>query len=301
MKFLRPKSLDGILHADPHGAVHAKHRAQRERRRLTAIMVPALPSQERRNFPPELRSDTLILDEDGQWRKTTAPEEFARFLRKLSRRCDYWWDETTRHGKPTRMKRRTARPIEDLVVSVAPWLSDWIAGHNRTCTSPLPALSEIRNTWFVELLELLCRRRYVHALSLHADTADIHLDVICSRQLDGVRIGTTANRTIGPWIVCVDRQLRAGARVSPAKRAAFERSIANYRRRYGDAQPLDMQLAQMLDAVADRVIGAELILLKKAYAERVPENEERYRILQLQHLELARGALEQQQAPMQPL
>jgi hypothetical protein len=97
--------------------------------------------------------------------------------------------------------------------------------------------------------------------------------------------------------VCVDRQLRAAAKISSAKRAAFERSMANYQRRYGGAIPLDMEFARMLDAVADEVIGMELAPLKRGYANRVPELEEAHRRIKAQQIEAARLAIEADQYP----
>jgi hypothetical protein len=279
-------------HPDSRSRSHQEDKRQGEARRQTRwvpVSAPQHPSP-RRSFG-QLEGHEYRFDGEHWWR-CNLPEEFADYLEREARKRDFYRSRTRRNGVEVDM-RRPATPLENLTTTFAPWLSDWTAAEIAAKRDPRTRLAAIRNGWLEAVEAKLSAHRYILGYALHADTDDLHFDLILSRQDGlGVRIGQTGLRLAGPWCVGVDRQLRAGAQINGEKRSQLRRSVANFRHRYGgDAVPLDVQLARALDAAAEQVLGDELTPYREAYARRVPELERQHAAAELAALKAAETAL----------
>lgn len=294
----RPKTKRQLRHPASRSKSHRLDKQQGEARQETAwfgVEAPNRPSPQR-NFGPlqghEYRHDGKT------WQRCAEPEEFADFIEEEAKRRSWFMNRTSRKGVPVDMKRRV-QPLDILTTTFAPWLSDWTAAEIAVGRDPRPKLAGIRNGWLQMAAPLLAGKRYLLGYAFHADTADLHFDLVLSRQ-DGAggRIGETGLGLVGPWCCGCDRQIRAGATIHAEKRNQLQRSVANFRHRYGaEAKPLDVTLARALDTAADTVLGEELRPYREAYAQRVPELERQHAAAQLEVVETAREKLLQQAAP----
>jgi hypothetical protein len=231
---------------------------------------------------------------NGGWTRCADPEQYANYLEAEARRRNWFLDDASRHGKKIKMRRRVAIPIDIITVDFAPWLSDWILRQLMQGGDIRQKLEAIRNELQKAAIQKLTGKRYLLGDALHADTDDLHADFAVSRQ-DGLggRVGIAGLRLAGPWWVGVDRQIRAGAVISPDKAAMLERASANFQRRYPGESPLDIGLARALDAAADQVVGARLVPFKEDYARRVPQLEEEHIKAKLREAKAAVRALEE--------
>jgi hypothetical protein len=171
------------------------------------------------------------------------------------------------------MRRQVTTPIKVLTTTFSPWLSDWTYQNLSMKERVLEKLTLIRNRWIEAAMDLLGGLAHVLGYSFHADTSNPHFDLCLSRQDgQGGRIGPAGLKLVGPWVVGVDRQLRAGAKISAEKMAQATRSVCNFARRYPEkgVQPLDMQLAEKLDIASAQVLGQELETYRVEYVRMVP-------------------------------
>lgn len=271
-----PRTKRQLRHMDSLSHTHKLDKAAGERRSATRhIRVESGPSPSpKRSFPEELTGHAFMFNPAGDgWRRCSRPEEYADFVEKEHESRGFYVDTVIRDGRPRRMRRQAARPLQYLTVTFPPWASDWLEESFRANRNPLPSLARIRGDWLARTLPRVAERRFLVGLAFHADTDDPHFDLCCSRQDgSGARIGEPGLGLVGSWCVGVDRQIRCGAPVSFEKRDKFERDMANFARRYGhDAVPLDLQIARDFDAAVDKELGQEIEPFKRAYAARVPE------------------------------
>ncbi|MDX2186148.1 MAG: hypothetical protein SFV32_04375 [Opitutaceae bacterium] len=167
------------------------------------------------------------------------------------------------------------------------------------------ALGATRDGLLDAAFSLLSGKRHLLGYSFHADTDDLHFDLVVSRQDgQGGRIGDPGLHLAGPWTVGVDRQLRAGAQIGADKVRNFESNVAKFRARYGaEAIPLDVALARALDVGAEEAIGDDLAPFKSTYALGVPAQERAHQQAALQALDDAKRKLlgEDVESPEVPL
>lgn len=275
---------------------HQNDKRQGEARRETRFVpVDAPPRPSPQRAFDSLQGHEYIRD-GTEWKRCAGPEDFADFLEREARERSWYCSTTTRKGVPVEMKRPAATPIEVLTTTFSPWLSDWTESEIKAKRDPRKKLAEIRNRWLEEATRLLAKQRHVLGYSFHCDTDDLHFDLCLSRQDGkGGRTGEAGLRLVGPWCVGTSRQVQAGAVISKDKRRQLTRSVANFRRRYGDnAVPLDVALARALDAAAEAAIGPELKPHREAYAARVPELERQHAAAELAELEAAAKQVREQ-------
>jgi hypothetical protein len=295
----RAKTRRQLRHPASRSQSHRQDKRQGEARQQTTWLGVAAPPRPgpRRNFGP-LDGHEYTFDGD-RWHRCQEPEEFADHLESESKRRSWYVKETTRKGVAVTMKRQVATPLEILTTTFAPWLSDWTAAQIKAGHDPRPKLAALRSAWLRAVQAALAGKRHLLGYAFHADTDDLHFDLILSRQ-DGLggRIGDPGLLLVGPWCVGVDRQLRAGATIHPEKQSQLQRAVGNFRHRYGaEVKPLDVTLARALDAAADHELGEELRPFRAAYAKRVPELERQHTAAQLAVIEAAREKLLPAQNP----
>lgn len=300
--YSRARSRRQQRHPASRSKSHRLDKQQGETRQRTSwvgVEAPERPSQ-KRDFRG-LEGHEYIFDEQG-WKRCQNPESFADLLERKGRECGWYVGQTYRKGVPVSMRRPVATPVEVLTVSFEPALSDWTAAEIAAGRDPRRKLAAIRNLWLQSAQEKLAGQRYLLGYAFHADTDDLHFDLVCTRQDGkGGRIGRAGLGLVGPWMTSVDRQIRAGASIGAEKRSQFTRSVANFHHRSGKGVvPLDVTLARSLDKAADAVLGAEIVPFRQAYAARVPELELQHAEAQLATLEAVRDKLVQQVAPPSP-
>lgn len=281
---------------------HRVDKLQGEARQRTVwvgVDAPERPS--RRRCFTGLDGHEYTLD-GATWSRCNGPEDFADHIEEQSDLRSWYKKKTTRNGVPVDMKRRVDAPIEVLTTTFEPALSDWTAAELVVGRNPRPKLAAIRNLWLRVVQASLAGQRYLLGYAFHADTDDLHFDLVCSRQDGkGGRIGKPGLGLVGPWCVGTDRQVRVGATISEEKRSQLHRSAANFRHRYGtDAKPLDVTFARALDEAAETVLGEALTPFRTAYAASVPAMERKHAEAQLAKLDAARNKLLQQVAPPAP-
>lgn len=279
----RPKTRRQLRHAGSRSVSHKLDKQQGDERKETnwvGVDAPQRPSPER-SFPG-LTGHEFIREGDS-WRRCEDPEELANCIERENKRRSWFMDTTQRKGVTVEMLRRVKAALEILTTSFAPWFSDWTAAQLALGKDPRPQLAAIRTQWLGEAQKVLSGERHMLGYAFHADTDDLHFDLVLTRQDgEGGRIGGNGLGLVGPWCCGVDRQLRSGAEISAEKRSQMGRAVANFRRRHGkDAKPLDVQLARALDEAADEVIGPELQPYREAYAKKVPELERAHKRAQL--------------------
>jgi hypothetical protein len=300
--YIRAKTKRQRAHMGSRSKGHAADKAAGEiRAKFGYVRVDAAPR------PSPVRDLTSLggseyKHEGGKWVRLNDPEELSAWLDLADARLNWYNRDTTRNGKPVRMRTPVATPVAIFTINSAPWLSDWIADKLKK-NDPRPALCQIRDRLVAKVTARLDRRRYILAFAIHSDTSDLHFDFAISRQ-DGSG-GRLADRNgldfSGPWLVGTQRQVDAGATISSVKLKQLERDMANHRQRYGtNAVPLDVQFARDLDAIAAEVIGPELAAYRAAYARSVPELERAHATADLAELDQARSKLaEAAAAPFQ--
>lgn len=232
--------------------------------------------------PPPLTFEDLGLMgheykcEGRDWVRCVDAEEFADYVQQLGQSRNWFHDTTTRHGRPCRMLRRVGTPVEIHTTTFSPWLNAWIRAELQAGRDPRPTLAEIRNRWLAFVTTRFAGVRHVLGYSLHADTGNLHFDLVLTRQDGrGGRIGPTALRLVGPWACGTARQRDVGATISAEKSRRLGVMITRFRARYGAAAvPLDVELNRALDAAADAVLGDQLAPFKREYAASVPALEQ---------------------------
>jgi len=290
--FSRPRSRRQLRHPGARSASHQADKAAAEaRRELTPVFVPAarLPSPERPFTDLGLLGHEFLLEGD-EWRKCADPEDFSDSLESRAKALAWFYQQTTRRGKPARMRRKTPTPIEIVTVTFPPWLSDWALARLRSGDDPRASLAAIRTEWLEATMTVMAGKRHLIGYAFHSDTSDLHFDLVVSRQDgEGGRIGDAGLGLAGPWTVGVDRQLRADASIASDKKRRFAHNIAKFRERKGaEAIPLDVLLARALDNAAANVLGEELTPFIKTYAASVPRLEREHRKAALEVLDRAR-------------
>jgi hypothetical protein len=284
------KTVRQQRHPASRSESHIKDKQEGEARRRTSwvpVASPEPPSPKRDFAALGLTGHEFIL-EDNRWRLCQDGEEFADYLVAQARKRSEYMRKTRRHGNPVEVRTRVAAPIKVLTTTFSPWLSEWTFQKLSQGEPVSEKLKLIGNLWMAGALKLLKEYAYLLGFSFHADTSNPHFDLCLSRQDGkGGRIGPPGFGLMGPWVVGVIRQLRAGAKIAPEKRSQCQRSLDNFVRRYGkDASaPLDVHLARNLDIASDEVLGGELEVYRIAYAEQVPQ-------LEKQHAAAKRAALE---------
>lgn len=305
--FSRPHSPRQIRHPAARSASHRADKAAAEaRKESTTIRVPtpALVSPVRPFSAFGIESHEAIFDGEN-WRSCEGSEEFADYLEEKCQELSWFTQHTHRAGKPAKMRRKTPTPLEVITVTCPPWLSDWVFGRLASGQAPTAALEASRDALLDAAFALFEGKRHLLGYAFHADTYDLHFDLIVSRQDgQGGRIGESGLHLAGPWTVGVDRQLRAGAEIGADKERNFERNIGKFRARYGvEAVPLDVALARALDEGTEKAIGIDLAPFKSAYALGVPAQERAHQQAALQALEDAKRKLlgEDVESPEVPL
>lgn len=269
-----------IDHVDSSTPGHRLDKIQGEKRREIAYL--AVPSGQhpspKRDFG-SLAGHAYTRDQaTGEWNRCQENGEFARYLKEMAKVRSCYYDDVTRKGVPSRMKRRDKAPLRDQITTFEPGLSDWVAHEVAEGRDPSPKLALIRNRWLKAAERLFEGKAFIVGYAFHADTDDLHFDLITTRHDGkGGRIGKSGQNLVGPWCVAVDRQIRSGATISATKRSQYSRSVANFRHRYGaETKPLDISLARALDDAGESTLGPELLQFRAAYAARVPELEKQH-------------------------
>ena len=285
--YSRPRTKRQFRHPSSRSKSHRLDKQEGEVRQRTVWVGMDAPERPcpKRTFPG-LQGHEYTYD-GTQWRRCEGPEEFADYIEAQAEFRSSYKKRTTRKGVEVEMKRPVATPIEVLTTTCSPWLSQWTAAEIAASRDPRPSLAAIRNEWLQSTQKSLAGQRYLLGYAFHADTDDLHFDLIYSRQDGkGGRIGKAGLGLVGPWCTAVDRQTRAGADISGQKRDQLRRSAANFRHRSGeDAIPLDVTLARSLDAATETVLGAVIVPFKAAYAANVP-------LLERQHIEAKLASME---------
>lgn len=292
--FIRAKTKQQIEHTNSRSPGHKRDQKQGEiRQRIAWLGVPA-PKR-----PSPCRdfgslSGHEYIPVKGKWSRCDAPEEYTDHLERENGKRSWFMDSTQRKGVAVKMKRRVKAALEILTVTFPPWLSSWVAAEVKEGHDPRPKLAAIRNAWMQVVQSTLTGKRYLLGYAFHADTDDLHFDLTVSRQ-DGLggRIGKPGLMMVGPWCTGVDRQLRSGAKINADKKDKLQRSVANFRHRYGPKmKPLDVSLARALDQAAEGVLGPELAPYRESYAKQVPTLEREHTAAQLSMLDRAKRKLE---------
>ena len=287
-----PRTDKECKHPASRGASHHLDKLLGEaRRRVRMIPVTAAPSPSQKRDFGDLQGFELYREQVGPWRRIDDPEEFGPLMIKERKARSTYKATASRRGQPEVVTRRDPYPIQNLTFVLHPAASDWVAGQVATSLDPKPALREILRRFYLLVQETLAGQRDLFGICFHADTDDLHFDFLISRQGPNGRIGKAGLGLVGPWCVAVDRQIRAGAEVGVQKRAQYVRAVANFRRRYGDAKPLDIRLCRALDDVSAAVIGAPLRQYVDAYAKSVPGLERAHALAAIAELDEARAKL----------
>jgi hypothetical protein len=293
---IRAKTDRQLEHSGSRGQSHLRDKAEGERRRrVKSLCYPAAqhPTEDR-PFHEYIDGHEQKRDPDtGTWTRCVNPEEYPKYLLAQSRDRSRFKDGTIRKGKPISMLRKAATPIEILVTTFPPWLSNWALAEFKAKRDARPFLAKIRNCWIPRAISRLAGIRYLIGYSFHCDTDDLHFDLAVSRQDGkGGRIGRAGLGLVGPWATATDRQVRACAIISSNKASRLSRDVANFRHRYGDGSvPLDVTLARDLDEAADNVLRAQLKPWKEAYAAKVPELERAHIAAELSAIDTVRAKI----------
>ena len=274
---------------------HIEDKRQGEARREISwipVETPESPSPKRDFAALGLKGHEYIF-ENNRLQGCEDKEQFADYLVREARVRSWYLSQTKRRGEPVQMKRRVEAPIKIVTTTFSPWLSEWTYQKLSLGEQVLEKLVLIRNRWLEKAGELLTGLAHILGYSFHADTSNPHFDLCLTRQDGkGGRIGRPGLRLMGPWVVGIDRQIRADVEIVTEKQAQLERSVANFRHRYGGkALPLDVQLARTLDIAADEVIGPELVTYRIEYVRGLPLLEEQRTAAKLAMLDRARQKL----------
>jgi hypothetical protein len=290
----RTKAQQG--HPGSRSDSHKRDKKQAEARK--GVTYVAIPTPEKEHPLPTLESLRL----EGSERiargdtniECSHPEQFSDYNRAMAKDCGWFYQHRLKRGKMTWVRRVDPTPILVLTITASPWLNMWIHDQLAAGKDVQAVLKELWARFRVRAKEILRgdRERYILGDAIHCDTSVFHGDLVLTRQVDGQRVGKAGLDLAGPWLVGCDRQLRAGATISPEKRRQFDRSAQSHFRRHGrNSKPCDVLLARAMDRVAEEVIGPALASYKATYAAGVPAQEQRNAMVKLAQLDTARSKL----------
>lgn len=286
---INAKSKRQQAHTSPRSKVHKLDRELGKLRRQaewSAYEAPTYPSPTR-DFG-NLQSQEFKY-RDGELIPCDDPEDYANYAMSEAVKHSWYKKETVRKGVPVMMKRTAGTPVEIVTTTAEPALSDFIAAQVSAGRDPSSIVDKIQFRWLFRVLPRVSSNRKMLGMSRHADTDDLHWDLLLSRQ-DGIggRVGETALRLTGPWATATDRQVRCGAKISSDKKQKLAMSVANFRARYGANEvPFDVFLARSLDDATTEVLGNLITPYREAYARRVPDLERAHTKAKLDALERA--------------
>ena len=287
-----------LMHISSRSRTHKLDKENGEARRLyRSVRVKAEPHPGPHRSFGDLEGFELVREPSGGWRRCSGPDEQGVFLCREAKDRSKFQSLTKRRGKPVLVTRRDPAPLHVLTISWHPAVSDLVADSVNRGDDPRPKLRLFIAAFIAAVEMLLEGVRYLLAVSIHLDTDDGHTDLVVGRQGPLGRIGRAGLRLVGPWLVAVDRQIRSGALVSSGKLERYQRSVANFRRRYGDVKPLDVKLARVCDETAENVWGEELEPFIGAYAKRVPDLEQQHLAASLREIDRVRAELISQAEP----
>jgi hypothetical protein len=288
--FTRARTAKQQAHTASRSASHKKDKREGEARRQTRFIAvkAAEHPRKKRNFAGieghEYKFDGAI------WTNCEDPEEYEKYSVEQARFRSTYIDSTTRHGRPIQMVRRVATPTEIITTNCSPWFCDWVEAQIAAGRDPRLQIDTLEKYFIYEALPIFQGQRFVLGRSLHADTDNLHFDLLVSRQ-DGFggRIGKSGLMLGGAWLVATERQLRSGAKIAAYKMERVEKDMANFKFRYPEPfqEQLDIRLSRILDEGADGMLGRELLPFKKAYAASVPEIERQHALAELAVLKAA--------------
>lgn len=300
MKYTRIRTETQALHVGSRSASHERDKAKGDARRqykFLAVETETRPSRER-SFPRVTGVEAIHNLETGRWSLCKGPDDLGTHLvRESASRARYQaW--TKRNGHPELMSRVDPAPLSVHTTSLHPAACDLIADILVGDQGGQDLPQRIFAKFVDRARHLFTDRRYLIGAALHADTDDLHIDLVTARNGHAGRLGKAGLGLVGSWCVAVDRQLRAGAKINALKKAQFDRSLANFRRREGaDAIPLDILLARTMDAVSAEVLGDQLQPYIARYAQVVPRLEREHTVAALRELDAARQKLIASLAP----
>ena len=298
MNHVLPKTLRQILHCGSRSASHAHDKEQGDARRekvYIAVEAESRPSPHR-EFRA-LAGFEVIRNPDGTWRMCKADDELGEHLLRESAARAHFREWATRRGRREMMSRIDKHPLSIHTASYHPAVSDLVAARIARGEDGAILVKSIAARFAKKAIPIFEGKRYILGMALHADCDDLHIDTAVARNGPFGRYGGGLG-LVGPWTCGVHRQVKAGAKINPVKRAMFEANLAKFRQKHGAATvPLDIMLADAIDLVSAKVMGIELQLYMKEWAEKVPDAEKAHVIATLTELDRARGKLMSQLDP----
>lgn len=294
MSYKRLKSKRAKRHPGARGKTHMLDKLAFESRQTIAYMpVPMTPGPSPKRDLSRLQSWECCRKDSPKWVRCEGPEELGDFIEAESKRRNWFIDDVKRNGKLTKMRRRVAVPISDLIVTFAPWVSEYLNRELDENRDPRPQLRRAVIRWMGSVDSIFAGKRHWIATAAHMDSDDGHIDVILSRT-DGMggRIGPPGLSLSGPWTTGVHRQIKAGAEIAPEKMQRFKANMATHEARYGKGSvPLDIALVDAMDeAFAIEMPGVKPFM--EAYARNVPNLERQHRTAALANARAKAEALE---------
>ena len=300
MNYTRIRTETQALHVGSRSASHERDKAKGDARRkykFFSVETEERPSPTR-DFKGLTGVEGIADPMTGRWTLCKDKDELGKHLVRESVARSRYKALTTRRGQPEMMTRIDPNPLTVHTASFHPAHCDLIADLIALGMDGQNIVHRIFAKYLSRAVLLFVDRRFVLGGALHVDTDDIHADLVVSRNGPDYRLGKAGLGLVGSWCVAVDRQLRAGAKINAQKRAQFDRSMANFRRREGaDAIPLDIQLARTMDAAAGEVLGDKATPYVTRYAASVPELERKHTLAALRELDAAREKLMASLAP----
>jgi hypothetical protein len=292
MNHVVPKTLRQILHCGSRSASHAHDKEQGDARRenvYIAVEAESRPSPHR-EFRA-LAGFEVIRNPDGTWRMCKAVDEFGEHLLRESAARAPFREWATRRGRREMMSRIDKHPLSIHTASFHPAVSNLLAARIARGEDGAILAKSIAARFAKKAIPIFEGKRYLLGLALHADSDDLHIDTAVARNGQFGRYGGGLG-LVGPWTCGVHRQVKAGAKINPAKRAMFEANLSKFRKKHGAAAvPIDIMLADAIDLVSAKVMGIELQLYMKEWAEEVPDAEKAHVIAALTELDRARETL----------
>lgn len=292
MNRVLPKTVRQFLHCGSRSASHAHDKKKGDARRenvYIAVEAESRPSPHR-----EFRKLTgfeAIRNPDGSWRLCKAVDEFGEYLLRESAARAPFREWATRRGRREMMSRIDRHPLSIHTASFHPAVSSLIANRIARGEDGQEMVKAIAARFAVKATSVFAGKRYLLGLATHTDSDDLHIDTVVARNGQQGRHGGGLG-LVGPWTCGVHRQLKAGAKINPSKRAMFEENLRKFRSRQGaTAVPLDIMLADAIDQVSAKVLGPELQQYMKEWAEKVPGDEKIHVIAALTELDRAREKL----------
>ncbi|ACB77396.1 hypothetical protein [Opitutus terrae] len=275
MSLHRPRTKQAIRHTDQTTIEHGKDKEQGEARQTKAYLrYDVAPSPSPVRDLSALAPWALRREPDGRFVQCTLEGEYGDFAESQAKARNWYYGPVRRKAGDGRVRRKCDSPLEYLVITAAPWLSQRVHDMLRVGDDPRPHLRRIFARWMTTVGGMVSHQRHWIGASCHTDTSDLHVDLLFSRyDGKGGKIGKPGLQLAGPWMVGVDRQLQAGASIASYKRRQFRSNLSRHQQRYGDdAVPLDLALSRGLDECAQLEMP-ELAKYRADYARRVPELE----------------------------